>query len=87
MFSRTLHDKCLVLRFKSEKIRPLHMFFVFYAIDILFLDKELKVVEIKENFKPFSLYFPKRKAMFIIELPLGIAKKAGTEIGDLVNFE
>ncbi len=87
MFSRPLNDKCLVLRFKSEKIRPLHMFFVLYAIDVLFLDKDLRVVEIKENFKPFSFYFPKNKAMFIIEVPLSIAKKASVEIGDVVNFK
>ena len=87
MFSRPLNDKCLVLRFKSEKIRPLHMFFVLYAIDVLFLDKDLRVVEIKENFKPFSFYFPKNKAMFIIEVPLSIAKKASVEIGDVVNLK
>ena len=87
MFSRPLNDKCLVLRFKSEKIRPLHMYFVFYAIDVLFLDKDSRVVEIKENFKPFSFYFPKNKAMFIVEVPLGTAKKARVEIGDAVDFE
>ena len=38
------------------------MFFVFFPIDVLFLDKNKKVVELKENFKPFSIYFPKNKA-------------------------
>ncbi len=86
MFSRPLNDECLVLRFKSERIRPLHMYFVFYAIDVLFLDKDSRVVEIKEDFKPFSFYFPKNRAMFIVEVPLGTAKKASVEIGDVVEF-
>ncbi|MAE42640.1 hypothetical protein CMO93_02625 [Candidatus Woesearchaeota archaeon] len=76
--------KALVFIFEKEKIIPLHMFFVFYPIDILFLDKNKIVVEKKENFKPFAFYTPKKKAMYIIELPKDAIKK--TEIGDKIKF-
>jgi hypothetical protein len=49
------------------------MFFVFYPIDVLFLDRENRIVEIKRHFLPFTIYAPKKKSMTIIELPDGKA--------------
>ena len=63
------------------------MFFVFYPIDVLFLDKNKKIVEIKENFKPFTLHNPKNKAQYIIELPKGTIKQTKTGIGDTISFK
>ena len=85
MFSRK--SKSLVFIFKKEKIVPLHMFFVFYPIDVLFLNKNNIVVEIKENFKPFNFYNPKNKAKFVIELPKVTIKNSKTEIGDKIEFQ
>jgi len=84
MFSRK--SKSLVFIFKKEKIVPLHMLFVFYPIDVLFLDKNKIVVEIKENFKPFSFYNPKNKSKFVIELPKNTIRKTKTELGDKIEF-
>jgi len=83
MFSR---PRALVFAFKEEKITSLHMLFVFYPIDVLFLDKSKKIVEIKENFMPFSFYRPKNKALYIIELPEGTIKKSKTGLGDKIGF-
>jgi len=79
-------QKSLILIFEKEKIVPLHMFFVFYSIDVLFLDKNKIIVEIKESFKPFTFYTPKKRAKYIIEVPNGIIKNAKTELGDKINF-
>ena len=62
------------------------MLMVFYPIDVLFLDKNKKVVEVKENFKPFSFYAPKNKALYIIELPQDSIKHSRTKIGDKIEF-
>ena len=85
MFSR--QPKTLIFIFDSEKIVPLHMFFVFYPIDVLFLNKNKKVVETKENFKPFTLHNPRNKAQYIIELPKGTIKKTKTTVGDTISFK
>ena len=65
MFSR---KRNLVFVFEEEKRRSLHMFCVFFPIDILFLDKDKRIVEIKKGFKPFSFYRSKEKAQFVVEL-------------------
>ena len=62
------------------------MFFVFYPIDVLFLDKNKIVVDKKERFMPFAFYKSKRKAMYAIEMPNGTLKKTKTEIGDKIEF-
>ncbi|MBI2559264.1 DUF192 domain-containing protein [Candidatus Woesearchaeota archaeon] len=79
-------NKGLVFRFDEEKIVSLHMFFVFYPIGVLFLDKNKTVVDKKENFMPFTFYKPKKKAMYAVELPNGIIKKTKTMIGDKIEF-
>ncbi len=81
-----MNPKNLVFIFKKERIVPLHMFFVIFPIDVLFIDKNKKVVEIKENFRPFRSYIPKAKAKYVIELPKGAVKKSKTEIGDIISF-
>jgi len=84
MFSRK--QKTLIFIFNKEKINPLHMYFVFYPIDVLFLDKSKIIVEMKENFAPFSFYNPKNKSKYIIELPKNIIRKTKTELGDRIKF-
>lgn len=76
----------MILSFPSEGIRALHMWFVFFPIDVLFLDKSQKVVEIKENFVPWSVYFPRKKARYVVEIPKGWTKKSKTDIGDRIVF-
>ena len=76
----------LIFKFNKEKIISLHMIFVFYPIDVLFLDNNKIVVDIKENFKPFTFYKSRKKTVYVIELPHGIIRKTKTEIGDKVVF-
>lgn len=85
MFSKK-SDKVLIFIFDKEKIIPLHNFFVFYPIDVLFLNKNKNVVEIKETFKPFTFYTPKNKAKYVIELPQGAIKQSKTELNDKIEF-
>ncbi len=86
MFSRKIKDKGLVFVFDDEAKRDLHMFFVFYPIDVLFLDKRKKVAELKENFRPFTLYIARKKAQYVIELPAGTIRKSKTTLGNKITF-
>jgi uncharacterized membrane protein (UPF0127 family) len=87
MFSKKIKGKGLVFIFNREDKYSLHMLFVFFPIDVLWLNKEKKIVDIKENFRPFSLLAkPKDKAKYIIELPAGAIKGSNTKIMDSVSF-
>ena len=65
MFSR---KRNLMFVFDKEQRIALHMFFVFFPIDVLFLDKNKRIVEIKKDFKPFTFYKSKKKAKYVVEL-------------------
>ena len=73
MFKRkSKFNYALVFPRPSESITgsALHMFFVFFTINVIFLNEKKNVVDIKRHFKPFCFYAPKKKAKYIIELPL-----------------
>lgn len=76
----------LIFTFKKEKNVPLHMWFVFYPIDVLWLNKNKEVIHLTENFKPFTIYDPKVKSMYVIELPIKSIKESKTKIGDKIEF-
>jgi uncharacterized protein len=75
MFSKKNNNLGLIFIFDKEKLVPLHMFFVFYPIDVIYLNRDKKVVEIKRNFKPWKYYNSKKKAKYVIELVTGKAKE------------
>ena len=86
MFRRKL-DAALIFNLPTESraYASLHMLFVFFPIDVLFLDGNKRIVDIKRNFKPFSLnYTPKKASKYVVELSLGRIKN--TKIGDVLSW-
>lgn len=60
-----------------------------FAIDVVWLDEQKKVVDIKENLSPSSFprsFSPSRPARYVIELNSGAADKNNIKIGDMVYF-
>ena len=77
----------LVFMFKEEKRHSFHMFFVFASIDMIFLDRNKQIVELKENFKPFHTYNPINKTQYVLELPKGAILESKSKLGDTVSFK
>jgi uncharacterized membrane protein (UPF0127 family) len=86
MFRRKLDDKAMVFVFDKERTIGLHMLFVFQSIDVLWLDKDKRIVELKEDFKPFTAYTPSNKAFYVVELPSGAIKRSRTKIKDVISW-
>jgi uncharacterized membrane protein (UPF0127 family) len=76
--------------FQTGRFTPfmwMHMFFMRFAIDIVFLDRRGRVVSINRGLKPWrlsSIVFGARKAL---ELAAGASERSGTEVGDHVEIE
>jgi len=85
MFS--FKPKTIVFDFRKEQKMGLHMLFVFFPIDLLFIDDKMKIVELKERFLPFTFYNSKAKAKYVVELPSSSIRKSKTSVGDLVMFK
>lgn len=74
----------LVIVFREPRTVSLHMFFVFYPIDVFLLNEHQKVIEIKRNFQPFTVYRPQHQARYVIETPT-----LGQEVivGEIIGLE
>jgi len=70
-----------------KRCNAVHTFFMRFAIDILFLDKDNRLVKIIPSFKPFRLTAVYLKAVTTIELPAGASQAASVEEGDIIQFE
>lgn len=85
MFSKKIYDKAFIFAFSKEKRWSVHMLFVFFPIDVLWLDKNNNIIDMAKNLKPFCpLCRPKKQAKYIIELPDNVINNSKTEIGDKV---
>jgi uncharacterized membrane protein (UPF0127 family) len=73
--------------FSRPRRVSLTMALVLFPIDVIFLDSKKKVVEIKKDFRPWQLYFPKLPCSYVIELKDGLIEKSSTHVGDQLNFD
>lgn len=86
--SKSQFDYGLVFDFgKTSRIAAsVHMLFVFFPIDLVFLDEQKRVVDVKAGFQPFSLnYTPKKPCRFLIELPPGLGQTV--RLGDELDWK
>lgn len=64
------------------RCNSIHTFFMNYAIDCVFLDKNKRVKAIYPEVKSFRVIWPVWGAKSVIEFPAGRAKELNIEIGD-----
>ena len=64
-----------------EPCQSVHMFFMRYAIDVVFLDREYRVVALRRELRPWRVTRYYRDARSALELPAGAAAEAGLEPG------
>jgi uncharacterized protein len=78
--------KSLIFYLKNEQRLIIHMFFVFFPIDLIFLNKNKKVIELKENIKPFHIYITKKKLWYLIEVKKNTISNTKTKLNDQIEF-
>ena len=69
-----------------DRAGSVHMFFMRFPIDVVFLDRNRKVVRIVSGLRPWRVAGA-RKAVAALELPVGAAGEAGLEEGDVLVLE
>lgn len=76
--------------FEAGRLEPfmcMHMLFMRFAIDVVFLNRDGRAIRIDHNLRPWrisSIVWGARKAL---ELPTGAAVRSQTEVGDQIIFE
>lgn len=68
------------LLFKS--CMSLHTFFMTFPIDVIYADRNGRVIKVAQGVRPFKLISAPMRAYYAIELPEGVIRDSGTQPGD-----
>ena len=69
---------------KGRYSNSVHTFFLFHRIDIYFLDKDLKIVDLSLSVPPFRIKIPGEWCYYVLETPEGMFKHL--KKGDILDF-
>ena len=67
-----------------DRCYGIHTFFMRFPIDVLFLDREYKVIRAVKALPPFRTCAV-RHSVYVLELPVGTIERARTEPGDQIQ--
>ncbi|MCM2339428.1 MAG: DUF192 domain-containing protein [Burkholderiales bacterium] len=82
-------DEGLLFVFNYSDEYPFWMKDMNFAIDIIWIDEDFRVVYIKENATPESYpetFFPNKKARYVLEVNSLFSEKNNLKVGDFVKF-
>ena len=65
--------------------RSIHMFFMRFSIDVIFVDKYDKVIGLVKNIKPWRMSPYYIRSSYVVELFPGTIDKSKTEKGDVLS--
>ena len=64
-----------------------HMFWMRFAIDVIGLDRQMRVVRIWRNLKPWRMTSVSMKMQIALELPVGQIDAGQVELGDVLELQ
>jgi len=74
--------------FDKEGIYPIHSNFVCAPFDAVYLSEEKKIVEIFRKIAPNTqLVTPKKKARYLVELPVALTDGLCVRVGDRIEWK
>lgn len=81
-------DTGMLFIFDSEDIHGIWMRDMQFPIDILWLDKNMQVIAMKENVSQWTyplMFYPNKPAKYVLEINAGAAKRYDIKVGDVVE--
>jgi len=70
-----------------DPCNSIHTFFMAFAIDAAFLDRDGKVIRALRDLRPYRATRIHRSAAQVVELPAGTLARTDTRAGDEIAFE
>lgn len=64
----------------------IHMLFMKFAIDAVFLDRQKQIVRISESLQPWRFFRGGKAAHSVLELPIGTVKRCHLKVGDRLKI-
>ena len=84
MFKKSINkDEGLLI----SPCNSIHMFFMKFSIDVIFIDKNDKILYVLEDFKPWRISKIVLGSKYVLELPPKTIKNTLTTIGDIIKIQ
>jgi hypothetical protein len=78
---------------QKEASYQIWMLFMRFPIDIIFIDKENRIIDIIEHAVPLSwrpqtwtIYTPQKKCLYVLEAESGVVRKKKWSVGDMTEI-
>jgi hypothetical protein len=68
------------------KTSSITMLFMLFAIDAVFVDRDMRVIKVAHRLRPWVPVSTARHADAVLELPAGTAARSGTQVGDVLRL-
>ena len=68
------------------KTSSIHMFFMAFPIDAVFLDRDMRIRRIAHDLRPWRIAW-KRGSKSVLELPAGSTRATGIEVGSQLLWD
>ncbi len=78
---RLREGQAMLFDFKRPGRHGVHMFFVTFPIDLVYLDSGGRVVEIRARLEPWRVHMSKADSSYLLELPAGTADRLKVRLG------
>jgi len=85
MFRLRMPAHALLFLLVPAREVTIHMWFVFFPIDVLWLDEQKRVVRTM-TLRPWQVA-PQVRAQYVLELPIGAIRQAGIVKGETLVFD
>ncbi len=83
-------DQGMIFIYKDEKPRSFWMKNTLIPLDLIFIDSDNKIVDIKKDFQPCKTdvceTYTSKPAVYVIEVNAGIVDELGIEIGEKIEL-
>ena len=90
LLGRERLDEGSGMLFEAGRLEPfmcMHMMFMRFAIDVVFLNRDGVVIRINHNLRPWRISSVVWRARRALELSPGAAVRSGTQVGDRIVVE
>ena len=67
--------------------KSIHTLFMGFAIDVVYVDKQFKVIRTTSNMVPYRLGPFITQSAYLLEMPVGTISQTSTQVGDQLSFE
>jgi len=87
MFRKNIpKDYALLFMFKEPEIVGVHMLFMRFSIDVIFLDMDKKIIE-AAVLRPWIGYKQVKRVKYFIEMKQNTIERYGMKTGNIISFD